>query len=80
MQLFKVLAYIAIFRIDEMGFKKFRELALTQEPSKMNVFLGYVFNKVCINYFLLDIIILLNTCDRKIYGILIVHHGWKSKI
>lgn len=46
MSLYKVLAYIAIFRIEELGFKKFRELTLTQEPSKMSIFLGYVFNKV----------------------------------
>ena len=46
MTMYTILAYIAIFRIDEMGFVKFREIALSQEPSKIDTFIGYVFNKV----------------------------------
>ncbi len=46
MTMYTILGYIGIFRIDEMGFPKFREIALTQEPSKIDTFIGYVFNKV----------------------------------
>jgi hypothetical protein len=44
--MYTVLAYVAIFRVDELGFQKFREIILTQEPSKMGVFISYVFNEV----------------------------------
>jgi len=82
MLLYRLLAYICIFRIEELGFKKFRELALTQEPSKINVFVGYVFNKVSKSYCLLffhqiKYHHIICYYIRKIYGILIVLHGWK---
>jgi hypothetical protein len=46
MTLYSVLAYLAIFRMEELGMSKFRELALTQEPSKVDVFIEYMYNKV----------------------------------
>lgn len=43
--LYTVLAYMAIFRIDELGVQRFREIGSTQEPSKLSVFINYVFNE-----------------------------------
>lgn len=40
-----MLAYVTIFRIDELGVQRFRELVSLEEPSKMSVFIGYVFNE-----------------------------------
>lgn len=45
MTLYNVFAYLAIFRMEELGFQKFRELALTQEPSKVDTFIDYIYNK-----------------------------------
>lgn len=44
--MYTVLAYLAIFRLDELGFVKFKEFALTQDPSKVFNFASYLFNKV----------------------------------
>lgn len=43
--MYTIVAYAAIFRIDELGVHRFRELLSTQEPSKMSVFINYVFNE-----------------------------------
>lgn len=43
--LYTILAYMAIFRIKEMGWQKFKEICLSQEPSKIATFCGYIFNK-----------------------------------
>ncbi len=45
MTLYNEFAYLAIFRMEELGFQKFRELALTQEPSKIDTFIDYIYNK-----------------------------------
>lgn len=45
MTLYTVFAYLAIYRIDELGFAKFKEVACSQEPSKINTFINYLFNK-----------------------------------
>jgi hypothetical protein len=46
MTMYTVLAYLAMFRLDELGFVKFKEYALTQDPSKVFNFASYLFNKV----------------------------------
>ncbi len=81
MTMYTILGYIGIFRIDEMGFPNLREIALTQEPSKIDTFIGYVFNKV------INLMMMLHwfNCSwvdsfsnyRKICGILTGHRGWK---
>lgn len=43
--MYTILAYLSIFRIDELGVKAFRNLVKNQEPSKISFFLTYVFNK-----------------------------------
>ena len=45
MILYKVFAYLAIFRLDEMGFARFKEIANSQEPSKASAFCNYIFSK-----------------------------------
>jgi hypothetical protein len=45
MTMYTVLAYLAMFRLDELGFVKFKEFALTQDPSKVFNFASYLFNK-----------------------------------
>lgn len=44
--LYTILAYIAIFRVDELGFMKFKDICFSQEPSKVNTLVTYVFNSV----------------------------------
>lgn len=44
--LYTIFAYLAIFRLEELGFAKFKELALSQEPLKITNFVNYIFNKV----------------------------------
>jgi len=43
--LYTVIAYIAIFRLDEIGWNHFKELVITQEPTKMSNIISYLFNK-----------------------------------
>jgi hypothetical protein len=43
--LYTIFAYISVFRLSELGFSKFKELALSQEPSKITTFITYLFNK-----------------------------------
>jgi hypothetical protein len=44
--MYSVFAYLAIFRLDELGFRKFKEFTATQDPTKMYNFVSYLFNKV----------------------------------
>lgn len=41
---FSVVAYLALFRLDELGIKSFRRLVETQEPLKMHTLLSFLFN------------------------------------
>lgn len=45
MVLYTVFAYLAIFRLEDLGFKKFAEFILTQDPTKMYSFTSYLFNE-----------------------------------
>lgn len=44
--LYTIFAYLAIFRLEELGVPKFKALALTQEPLKITTFIVYLFDKV----------------------------------
>ena len=44
MILYQVFGYLAMFRLDELGFSRFKEFANTQEPTKMYNFVRYLFN------------------------------------
>jgi len=43
--MYMVLAYLAIFRLKELGFDNFRPFIMSQEPSKMHVFLTYLWDE-----------------------------------
>lgn len=43
--MYMVLAYLAIFRLKELGFDHFRPFIMSQEPSKMHVFLTYLWDE-----------------------------------
>ena len=45
MLMYTILAYLAIFRMKELGFGRFKELAKDEDPSKVGVFVEYLFNK-----------------------------------
>lgn len=49
MTLYTILGYMSIFRISELGFPKFKAIAMQQEPSKVAFFCNYVFNEVQYN-------------------------------
>lgn len=44
--LYTVLAYLAVFRLEELGVSKFKEICADQEPTKVSTFVAYVFDKV----------------------------------
>jgi hypothetical protein len=44
MTLYTIFAYLAIFRLEDLGFKKFAEFILSQDPTKMVNFTSYLFN------------------------------------
>jgi hypothetical protein len=46
MTMYAILTYMSVYRLQEMGVKKFREICSSQEPSKISFFVSYVFNKV----------------------------------
>lgn len=48
MTLYTVFAYLAIFRLEELGIKKLTEFVLSQDPTKMYNFTSYLFNDVSI--------------------------------
>ena len=41
---FMIFSYLALFRLEELGFKHFKRLVETQEPLKMHVLLSFIFN------------------------------------
>lgn len=43
--MYTIFAYLALFRLEEMGFRTFKEFALTQDPMKIYNFAAYLFNK-----------------------------------
>ena len=45
MTMYKILAYLCLFRLRELGFARFKELASSEDPSKISTFMGYVFNR-----------------------------------
>jgi hypothetical protein len=46
MTMYTILAYLAVFRLEELGMAKFKDLCSSLEPSKVSTFVAYVFNKV----------------------------------
>ena len=42
--LYQILAYLAVFRLDELGFDEFQRFILSQEPGNMAIFLEYLWN------------------------------------
>jgi hypothetical protein len=44
--LYIIFSYLAIFRLDELGFYQFKEYCNTQDPTKMMYMISYLFNKV----------------------------------
>ena len=42
---YTIFAYLAIFRLDELKFSKFKEFAMTADPSRVSTFVSYLFNK-----------------------------------
>ena len=45
MIMYQVFGYLAMFRLDELGFFRFKEFTKTQEPTKMYNFVLYLFNE-----------------------------------
>lgn len=43
--MYTVFAYLAIYRLDELGFPRFKEFTNTQEPTKMYNFVMYLFSR-----------------------------------
>lgn len=44
MIMYTILTYLALFRMEELGFPKFKEFAMTQDPTKVCNFVNYLFN------------------------------------
>jgi hypothetical protein len=44
--MYAVFAYLALFRLEEMGFQRFKEFTMTQDPTKIYNFASYLFDKV----------------------------------
>jgi len=45
MIMYTILSYLALFRLKELGFPRFKELCATEDPSKVGVFVSYLFSK-----------------------------------
>jgi hypothetical protein len=45
--LYTVMAYLAVFRLDDMGFSKFKDIVMSQDSTKMTCMIQYLFNEVC---------------------------------
>jgi len=43
--MYTIFAYLAMYRLDELGFPRFKEFTNTQEPTKMYNFVAYLFNR-----------------------------------
>ena len=50
--MYTILAYLALYRLDELGFVKFKEFTLALDPDKVYNFASYIFNKVSIAFVL----------------------------
>jgi hypothetical protein len=48
MIMYTLLTYLCLFRLKELGFPKFKELASQEDPSKVACFVEYLFNKECL--------------------------------
>lgn len=46
MTMYTVVTYLSVFRLEELGISRFREICSSQEPSKISFFVAYLFNKV----------------------------------
>lgn len=46
MLLYTIFAYLAVFRLEDLGFGKFSEFVLSQDPTKMVNFTSYLFDEV----------------------------------
>ena len=44
MTMYSILAYLALYRLKEMGFPRFKDICSTEEPSKVSTFVGYISN------------------------------------
>jgi len=44
--MYMIFAYLTIFRLDELGLPAFKEFSATQDPTKMFLFISYLFNEV----------------------------------
>jgi hypothetical protein len=44
--MYTILAYLAVYRLDELGMGQFKNLCSSIEPSKVSFFVAYVFDKV----------------------------------
>jgi hypothetical protein len=51
---YMILGYLALFRLHELGFDRFRSFIMADEPLKMMVFLEYVFNEDTLDITLKD--------------------------
>ncbi|CAK9022292.1 Cilia- and flagella-associated protein 99 [Durusdinium trenchii] len=49
-----VLSYLALFRLDDMGFSNFARLVRSQAPEKMHVFLSYLFDQATLERWVKD--------------------------
>ena len=51
---YMILAYLALFRLDDLGFSEFTRFIHVEDPAKMHVFLSYLFSKETLNGVLKD--------------------------
>ncbi len=51
---YMILGYLALFRLHELGFERFRSFIMADEPLKMMVFLEFVFNEETLDVTLTD--------------------------
>ena len=51
---YMILAYLTLFRMEEMGMKRFKFIMSSQDPTKVHHFLGYLFDLHNINVWLKD--------------------------
>ena len=51
---YMILGYLALFRLHELGFERFRSFIMADEPLKMMVFLEFLFNEETLDVTLMD--------------------------